>query len=129
MREKDMTEHVKWTIIVMLTFIIILIYVGVKETGRANRGEAYRKQLIAFCGAVSEARLELIGEVFAHSEKFRKGVISFSTVEDQKDFVFTRRYSISPNGDITIYKDNSRGEQIIKKTWKDYPRFYSIGEK
>ena len=131
MREKTMAVAEVLALVLLITMIAVF---SIKDAKSQKEIEDYQHQLIAVCGAISEARLEFIGEVFVYSEKFRKGVISFSTVEDQKDFVFTRRYNISPNGDLAIYKDNSyknnsREEWVIKKTWEDYPEFASIGKK
>ena len=131
MREKTMAVAEVLALVLLITMIAVF---SIKDAKSQKEIEDYQHQLIAVCGAISEARLEFIGEVFVYSEKFRKGVISFSTVEDQKDFVFTRRYTISPNGNLAIYKDNSyknnsREEWVIKKTWEDYPEFASIGKK
>ena len=113
--------------VVVLVFIVLVVYLKTELL----KTETYRHQLVAVCGVVDEiVEQESIIVMPPHEEGTLRGAISFITAEEQEDFVVLRRYNIFPDGTITIYERGADSkEQVIEKSWKDYPLFFSIGKK
>ena len=138
MRKRDMAEHVKWTIMVMLALIIILIYVGVKETGRADRGEVYRQQLIALCAAEAHAFMQewdikkIYLSEFDYPEVNSETAISFDAVKKNWNGTETKiQYTVFQGGKVVITGSGSYGQEkfIQQMNLGSSVEFSKIGKK
>ena len=124
-----MVKIAKWVTTALLVLIIVLGYSFLKESERAEKGEVYRKQLIAVCGIVDEAITEVgvRGYDFSihphHKGYSRKGTVVIVHVREEIIF------ELYDDGIVKIRRIDGQKEEITEKTWKDYPEFASIGKK
>lgn len=139
---KNQKKIIKWGAMIFFVYVIVLGYVLLKESERAERGETYRQQLTALC-AVMDKALTQGYEVKEISPK-KIGVM----LDDPEDFLETaiclkaiRKSKVRPEAEIiyTIYYDGKviinrsdflDGEyQIEHVNWGNHPEFSKIGKK